>query len=111
MKHKDLMERTLVSVNGFLLSVHNAAPDKPELVLGLGGVNPEYHNLIWAAALLYRTAGETRQYLESLIEYLEENGLDEAVGSVTQIQATLNTAMKFAIEGLPKKMQDDKKSG
>lgn len=109
MEHKELLEKTLVNTNGFILAVDNRHPKFPEFVASVDTLNPEFVNVFWASILLYRTMGETNLFLDSMVEYLEANGLDEAVGSINNIQASLNTAMKLAREGMPKKMQDDVK--
>ena len=110
MKHDDMMQRTIVNAEGFLFAIDNRYPKFPLAIAATGTLNPEYVNLMAASGLLYRTARETAEFLEALIIYLETKGLEEAVASVAGIQATLNSAMKIALEGIPKKMHGGEKS-
>lgn len=107
LKHEDFMEQTLLNAEGFLFVIDNRHPKFPTAVAHASTINPEYLNLVAGSLLLYRTAQEAATYFEALIEYLESKGLDEAVASAAAVQATLDSAMKIAREGLPKKMSDD----
>ena len=100
--HDDLMQKTVLNAEGYLFAIDNRYPKFPTAICETGSLNPEYVNLMAAAALLYRTAGEAVAYMESLIDYLDAKQLEEAVPSVIAVQATLDSAMKIAIEGFPK---------
>lgn len=102
-KHEDMMEQTFLNVGGFVICVDNRHPKFPHAIAPVEALNPEYVNLLSASLLLYRTAQEAVNYMEALVEYLEKEGKDEAVPSVAAVQATLNSAMQIAREGLPKK--------
>lgn len=104
-KHDDLMQQTVLHAEGYLFAIDNRHPKFPIAICETAGMNPEYVNLMAAAALLYRSAGEAIKYMEALIDYLDAKQLDEAVPSVVTVQATLDSAMKIAIEGLPKNSQ------
>jgi len=108
-KHEDMMERSVINAEGYLFAIDNRYPKFPLAITDVRHLNPEYVNVLAASALLYRIAHETAGYLEHLIGYLESKGLDEAVASAMTIQASLNSAKKIAIEGMPKKSQDGEK--
>lgn len=61
--------------------------------------DPEFGNLISAALILYKVAGETRDALGIWIEQLEKHGGDEAVDAFQSIAGSLNTACKAAEVG------------
>lgn len=103
LKHEDFMEQTLLNAEGYLFAIDNRHPKFPTAISATATLNPEYVNLLAASLLLYRTAQEATTYMESLVEYLETKGLDEAVPSVAAVQATLDSALKIAREGFPKK--------
>ncbi len=109
-KHEDLMQQTFVHAEGYIFAIDKRHPKFPHAICATQPVNPEYLNVLAAASLLYRTACETATYFESLVEYLEEKGLAEAVPSVLTVQATLDSAMKIAIEGYSKKSPDEQKT-
>lgn len=106
LKHDDLMQRTMLNAEGFIFVLDSRHPKFSTAVAHASTINPEYVELISASLLLYRTAQEATTYLEALVEYLEGKGCDDAVPSVAAIQATLDSAMKIARNGLPKKTQD-----
>ena len=103
MTHEDFMEQTFLNTNGYIIVVDNRHPKFPQWVATVETLNPDYVNLIAGSMLLYRTAQEAVTYMEALVEYLEKKGLDEAVPSLAAVQGTLDSAMKMAREGLPKK--------
>lgn len=109
LKHEDLMEKTLLNAEGFIFAIDNRHPKFPEAVCDKASLNPEWVNVVSASGLLYRTSGETVKFFEHLIEFVETIGHPEAVASIAQMQANLNSAMRIAIEGIPKKDTDGQK--
>lgn len=71
--------------------------------------DPEFGNLMSAALILYKIAGETRDALAIWIEHLERAGGDEAVNAFQDIAANLNTACKAAEVGTRKIFGDARK--
>ncbi len=110
LKHEDFMQQTMVNAEGFVFVVDNRHPKFPVAVAHGSTINPEYINLVAGSMLLYRTSQEAVTYLETLIELLDAKGLHDISIPTAAVQATLDSAMKIARDGLPKKSPDAEKS-
>lgn len=87
--------------NGAVVDMNPALP-VPRLVFTDQSVAPEYYNLLRASQMMYRTIHMQQEALESLVEALEQNGIDFMTPGFVDLQVAMNIAKLTATEGIEK---------
>lgn len=98
-KHEVLVEQVFGEGDGVIYAVQESLPQFPIFVAFTGAINPDYINVVAASGLMYRMLEHTKTYLERMIELMDDVGQDAISNSLGDIQASINTTLKVAIEG------------
>lgn len=101
-QHEQLMQ-TASAVdpsNGTMFAIDNTGVRPPIAIMQKKNAHAEYANVLTASILLYRVNANASDFLGTMIEVLEEAGRDDLVNAVQEVQATMETARRCAIDGI-----------
>lgn len=75
-------------------------PGGAQPLYNVNGVPDDYRHVVASAPLMFVAITNAIPGFDSICELLEKHGLDEAVGPVLELQASLATAQLAALVGL-----------
>lgn len=88
-----------VDLNGIVWAFEDGKLEVGHMLYGTSQLHPDYMAMVQAAPMMFSTIANTLPALDSLTLWLENNGHDEPVASLLQLQADLQLVEKAALIG------------
>lgn len=101
--HEQIMALRMIRLEdgestGAIIATTNT--EELNVVFTVDSVHKSYYNLLRASAFMYQTLNAQKECLQSLVDFLEAQGIDSLVATLLTLQSTLEIAQQTAVSGV-----------